>query len=268
MIESLRQQLATSHYEQSEMGARLREATLSQRTMSEELERKGQALAAARRAAEEALAARREAERQAEQSRKVATLQTEKLHHAEAERAELRSLREGFTSLAERAAREKEHLEARLAQERTAALAATRGASAERERAERPDDPHVAFELGCTFRALGRDDDATRELAHALRVERGRMPPAARATLLLRLAQLALGRRDDREAARLAQESLALVPGESLALQVHGLASIGTGQLAAALEDFRALGQGPSLTSAYRSDVDQVIAALAGALQR
>ena len=138
----------------------------------------------------------------------------------------------------------------------------------ERERAERPDDPHVAFELGCTFRTLGRDDDATRELTHALQIERGRMRREARATLLLRLAQLALGRRDDREAARLAQESLALVPGESLALQVHGLASIGTGQLAAALEDFRALGQGPSLTSAYRSDVDQVIAALAGALQR
>lgn len=138
----------------------------------------------------------------------------------------------------------------------------------ERERAERPDDPHVAFELGCTFRALGRDDDATRELTHALQIERGRMRREARATLLLRLAQLALGRRDDREAARLAQESLALVPGEALGLQVHGLASIGTGQLAAALEDFRALGQAPSLTSAYRSDVDQVIAALAGARQR
>ncbi len=138
----------------------------------------------------------------------------------------------------------------------------------ERERVERPDDPHVAFELGCTFRALGRDDDATRELAHALRVERGRMPPAARATLLLRLAQLALARRDDREAARLAHESLAIVPGESLALQVRALASVGTGELARALDDFRALRGGASLTSAYRSDVDHVIAALTQALGR
>jgi glycosyltransferase involved in cell wall biosynthesis len=138
----------------------------------------------------------------------------------------------------------------------------------ERDRAERPDDPYAAFELGCTFRALGRDDEAVREFTHALDVDRGRLRREARATLLLRLAQIALGRRHDREAARLAQESLALVPGEALALQVHGLASIGTGQLAAALDDFHALGRGASLTSAYRSDVEQVIAALSSALGR
>jgi tetratricopeptide (TPR) repeat protein len=136
----------------------------------------------------------------------------------------------------------------------------------ERSVRDAPDDPYLAFELGCTLRALGRLEEARAELERARGLDRDRLAPSARATLLTRLSQLALARKDDRQARTLAEESLRIDPTDGLARQVLALASVGCGDLVAALGAFEALRSAPNLTSAYRADVEQVISALRGAL--
>jgi hypothetical protein len=126
----------------------------------------------------------------------------------------------------------------------------------------RPLDAYVQFQLGCALQASGSHDAALVALGRARELGDDGLSVEVRSNLRLRLAQLALGRRDDGDAARLAAESLALDPDNIVALQVLAVASAGSGDLAAAHGAFVRLRGRPELRRGFIADVDRMISAL------
>jgi Glycosyl transferase family 2 len=127
---------------------------------------------------------------------------------------------------------------------------------------ERPDDPYVHYQLGCTLQAAGRFDAAESSLQRARALGAVRLPHDVQSGLLLRLSQLALRRHADRDAVLLASESLALDADNSVALQVLAVACVGAGDVARGLDAFRLLRRRPELRPAFVSEVDRMMAAL------
>jgi glycosyltransferase involved in cell wall biosynthesis len=127
---------------------------------------------------------------------------------------------------------------------------------------ERPRDPYVHYQLGCAHQAGGNADAARLALDRARELDRGELPAEIRSGLALRLSQLALLRRDDREALGLARESLSLEPDNAVALQVLAVASVGAGDVAGGLAAFVRLRTRPNLRPAFVAQIDDAILAL------
>jgi len=146
---------------------------------------------------------------------------------------------------------------------------ATRNATALRELArERPLDPYIYFQLGCAERAAGDSKAAESALVRARELDLGLLSAEVRAALCVRLAQLALGRRDDARAAALAEQGLALDPEGTTALHVLAVAKAGLGDVAASLSAFRDLRTRANVRGAYREQIDRMIAALSASRER
>jgi Glycosyl transferase family 2 len=126
----------------------------------------------------------------------------------------------------------------------------------ERALAGAPDDAYLWFQLGATQKALGQDGRPALEKALALG-----LAADTRATAHLKLAQLALGRHDDRTAAAQARAALAIAT-TALGLHVLGVALIGLGELRAGREALVTLRSRADLNPAHRGDLDRLIAAL------
>jgi len=128
---------------------------------------------------------------------------------------------------------------------------------------ERPTDAYACYQLGCALQAAGAAAEAEETLRRARTLDRGALPPDVKSGLLLRLSQLALQRREDRDAASLAAEALALDPASTVALQVLAVASVGAGDIVAGHAAFVRLRARPDLRPAFAGEVDRMIAALA-----
>jgi glycosyltransferase involved in cell wall biosynthesis len=128
----------------------------------------------------------------------------------------------------------------------------------------RPDDAYIWYQLGCTYKAVGRDADAVEafQRSYALDPHGDILEPEARATLFTKLAQIALGRRQDLIAAEMAEASLATRPGNALALQILGLARIELKDLHGAFLSFSDLLECENLTPEVRRDIGKIREAL------
>lgn len=130
---------------------------------------------------------------------------------------------------------------------------------------DRPDDPYLLYQLGATLKATGDAEAAREHLERALALdaagpEAGSLSRDACAAARMRLAQLALGRRDDGVAAEEARRCLALDPGNVAALQILALGALGAGHADEARRALRTLLEAPSLSPTHRADVERLLA--------
>jgi tetratricopeptide (TPR) repeat protein len=134
----------------------------------------------------------------------------------------------------------------------------------ERAVREHPDDAYAWFQVGCTYKAMGMDEDAVDAFGYANSLDpEGKLDAGTRATMFVKLAQIALSRREFEVACEMAEAGLAARPGNALALQLFGLARIEMGDPAGALPVFEALLACVNLNPAMRRENERVRDALA-----
>jgi len=126
----------------------------------------------------------------------------------------------------------------------------------------RPTDPYVHYQLGCAHQAAGDLGKAHASLRRARDLDCDGLPAHVRGGLALRLSQIALRRREDREAVALATESLSVDPHNSIALQVLAVASVGVGDVDGGHAAFVRLRGRPDVRPAFVAQLNQAIAAL------
>jgi tetratricopeptide (TPR) repeat protein len=128
--------------------------------------------------------------------------------------------------------------------------------------ARAPDDSFLRFQLGATLQAAGNKVRAEAELTRALETNRGELPDALVGQARCKLAQLALTRRADAEAAAHAERALAIDPSNAIATQVLGVALAGLGDLRGAHAAFATLAAHERVTAEVRADATRLAAVL------
>ncbi len=123
-----------------------------------------------------------------------------------------------------------------------------------------PADPYLVYHLGITHKALGNSAAAHAALEQARALDGGRLPPAAREDLLLKLAQLALAADDFAAAASHAAGCLQLNPGNVIARYVSALALLYQGQFEPAVAAFSQVRRAPDLDPAEIANIEAVLA--------
>lgn len=135
-------------------------------------------------------------------------------------------------------------------------------ASIETALAANPGDPYLRFQLGATLLALG-DRSRARSALELADATSEHLPPASRATVRIKLAQIALADGDDPRALGYAQRALQDAPLDAVALQVAAVALIGVGAIPQGLAAFRTLIEHQAVTPAYRAELRHLVGLLA-----
>jgi hypothetical protein len=126
-----------------------------------------------------------------------------------------------------------------------------------------PKDPHILYNLGCTYKAVGDLPQAKRALEAAEANDHGRLDVSAREGLHMRLAQIALAEKKDAVAVDRARKTLTLAPDNPVALQVLALGLMTANDVSGAVAAFTTLRRSPSVSRAFAADLDKLLAHLA-----
>lgn len=134
---------------------------------------------------------------------------------------------------------------------------------------EAPEDAYLLYQLGATRKALG-DPAATEALNRALAIDARAaikaLSPDAQATAHMKLAQLALARRDDRAALDEACRCLELQPSNVTALQAVVVSCVALDRLPEAIDACQRLLACPNLADPHRSDLNKLLRAMSAEL--
>jgi glycosyltransferase involved in cell wall biosynthesis len=125
-----------------------------------------------------------------------------------------------------------------------------------------PDDVYLIYQKGITCFAAGDPVGAEQELSRVVGLSCGKLPPMLLSTAFCRLAQIALSRRDERNAVERARNALDCDPRNVIALQVLGVSLAGLGDTLGAKLAFEALAREPRVTAEVRANAVYLVRAL------
>ncbi|MCL4370452.1 MAG: glycosyltransferase [Chloroflexi bacterium] len=108
----------------------------------------------------------------------------------------------------------------------------------EKALAESPEDPYFHYQLGVTYKALGKAEAAEKHLRQAVQLGSQTLDRAIRDQLYMKLAQLALASEQYSQAVEWANQSLGLNPNNLVSEYVAGVAHMFLGNLRPAHDIF------------------------------
>lgn len=123
----------------------------------------------------------------------------------------------------------------------------------------RPDDAYLHYQLGISYKELGKMSEAHRHLRQAYTLGKDIAGSALWAKLLTRLSQVELALDHTEAAEEYARQALQMQPDNLIAEFVVGLTTAGRCQFQQALESFRRIQANPRASSAYRDQLETLI---------
>lgn len=129
----------------------------------------------------------------------------------------------------------------------------------ERALANSPDDPYLHFQLGATYKSLGRADLAYSSLRRVLELDCRHLDKVTLDKLYMKLAQLALARDEFDTAAHFAEASLARNPDNEVSRYLLALAHILQGDVHGAYPHFLHLRRHPNAGLVKQEELDAVL---------
>lgn len=120
-------------------------------------------------------------------------------------------------------------------------------------------DPYLYYQLGVTYKSLGKPQLAYAMLQKALKLDQCTLDSGTLEKLNMKLAQLALAQDDFMQAIHYAQQSLTWNPNNLTSLYVIALANMFIGNIQQAYPYFVRIRCAPNVSPAQVGDLDQVL---------
>jgi glycosyltransferase involved in cell wall biosynthesis len=129
----------------------------------------------------------------------------------------------------------------------------------EQELHQSPDDPYLLYQLGVTYKAMGKAEDALECLQKTLHLPYQNLGKETLNDLFMKLGQLELEKENFPLAANYAKSSLKYDPHNSHSQYVLALSQLYQGNIRDAYEGFKKIRRNPNLEPSGIADLDQVI---------